>query len=218
MVDSESFMKKLTRIVHTPGWEFIALERMGAALIRMLCHMVLYPIRKLFFGEFHWNVTIYPGCQFRQRKNIHFSPGVIINRGVIFHAPVDQRLVIGEKTQVNPYTVIYGRVTIGRKVMISPHVMMAAGNHQFDRLDIPMMDQGNTFKGGIRIEDDVWIGAHAVILDGVTIGKGCIVAAGSVVTKDVVPYSVVAGVPARKVGDRCSQNRQPVVTQDKTHA
>ena len=216
MGDSASFTNRLNRIVHTPGWIFMVLERMGSALFRILCHMIVYPLRKLFFGEFHWSVTIHPGCQFRQRKHIFFSPGVMVNRGVILHAPVDKTLMIGEKTQVNPYTVIYGHVTIGRKVMISPHVMMAAGNHTFERLDIPMMDQGNTLKGGIRIEDDVWIGAHAVILDGVTLGTGSIVAAGSIVTKTVSPYSIVAGVPARKVGDRCSRHAGADISMDKT--
>ena len=215
MADSESFARRLNRVVHTPGWVFLVLERMGAAWLRILGHAVWYPFRKLFLGEFHWSVTIYPGCQFRQWINIRLAPGVIVNRGVVLHAPVDQPLVIGEKTQVNPYAVIYGHVWMGRKVMISPHVMMAAGNHRFDRVDIPMMDQGNTFKGGIRIEDDVWIGAHSVILDGVTIGKGSVVAAGSVVTRDVAPYSIMAGVPARKVGDRCSRNTEFAATEDK---
>ena len=215
MVDSESFSKRLNRVVHTPGWVFMVLERMGAAWSRILSHAVGYPFRKLFFGEFHWSVTINPGCQFRQRKNICFAPGVIVNRGVVLHAPVDRFLVIGEKTQVNPYAVIYGHVMIGRKVMISPHVMMAAGNHRFDRVDIPMMDQGNSFKGGIRIEDDVWIGAHSVILDGVTLGKGSVVAAGSVVTKEVAPYSIMAGVPAKKVGDRCRRDTECAPTTDK---
>jgi acetyltransferase-like isoleucine patch superfamily enzyme len=75
--------------------------------------------------------------------------------------------------------------------------MIAAGNHNFSRIDVPIMDQGNTAKG-IRIEDDVWIGANSVILDGVTIRHGAIVAAGTVVTNDVETFSVVAGVPAQK--------------------
>jgi serine acetyltransferase len=188
--------------MRNPGWVFIALERIGDVLCRVLCRLAWYPLRKLFFAEFHWSVVIHPGCQFRQRRNIALAPGVTVNRGVVLHAQTDGRLVIGENTQLNPYTVIYGRAVIGRKVMIAPHVMLAGGNHSFQRLDIPMMDQGSTDRGGIRIEDDVWVGANVVILDGVTLGTGAIVAAGSVVTKSIDPFCIVAGVPARKIGVR----------------
>ena len=60
-------------------------------------------------------------------------------------------------------------------------------------------------KGGIIIENDVWIGAHCVILDGVKIGRGSVIAAGAIVTKDVLPYSIIAGVPGRCVGSRLNK-------------
>jgi len=77
--------------------------------------------------------------------------------------------------------------------MIGPNVSIPGANHNFDSIDVPMNMQGNTIKGTI-IEDDVWIGANSVILDGIAIGKGSVIRAGSVVAKDVEPYSIVGGV------------------------
>ena len=111
---------------------------------------------------------------------------------------------IGEYTQINPFTVIYGGsgVYIGNNVMIAPHCMIVAGNHDFKQIDIPMRHAGNLTKGPIVIEDGAWIGANSTITDGVTIGHDSVVAAGSVVTKDVAPYDIVGGAPAHKIGNR----------------
>lgn len=90
---------------------------------------------------------------------------------------------------------------IGNYVRIAAHTVIVATQHIFERIDIPICHQGVEGKG-ITIEDDVWIGANCTVLGGVTIGKGTIVAAGAVVTKDVEPYSIVAGVPAKVIGSR----------------
>lgn len=161
------------------------------------CSLTFLPFRSLAFGEIHWTTEIGPYCEFRSRRNIFLSRFVQIRRGVVLQASTDGAITIGARTQISPYTTIFGRVEIGSAVLIAPHVMIAAGNHNFSRIDVPIMDQGNTAKG-IRIEDDVWIGANSVILDGVTIRHGAIVAAGTVVTNDVETFSVVAGVPAQK--------------------
>jgi len=87
-------------------------------------------------------------------------------------------------------------VTIGDRVFTSPFTQIIAVNHIFDDPKRPFTDQGITAEG-IVIEDDCWLGAGAVITDGVRVGKGSVVAAGAVVTKDVPPHSVVAGVPAK---------------------
>jgi acetyltransferase-like isoleucine patch superfamily enzyme len=84
--------------------------------------------------------------------------------------------------------------------MIAPFVYMVDSNHSFDR-DTPMNKQPN-MPAAIVVEDDVWVGAGAKILAGVTIKTGAIIAAGSVVTKDVGEYEIFAGSPAKKVGDR----------------
>jgi acetyltransferase-like isoleucine patch superfamily enzyme len=111
---------------------------------------------------------------------------------------------IGEYTQINPFTVIYGGsgVFIGNNVMIAPHCMIASGNHDYRQLEIPMRHADNTTDGPITIEDGVWIGANSTITDGVTIGHDAVVGANSVVTKDVAPFYIVGGVPARVIANR----------------
>lgn len=111
---------------------------------------------------------------------------------------------IGNNCSINPYTVIYGHgkgTTIGDNVLIAGHCMIISSNHNFGNKDVPINQQGETSRG-IIIEDDVWLGAGVKILDGVTIGKGSIVAAGSVVNKNIEPYSIYAGVPAKKIKTR----------------
>ena len=114
------------------------------------------------------------------------------------------KVIIGNNSQLNPFTVIYGGsgVEIGKNVMIAPHVMIVAGNHEYRDISIPMRDAGSYSRGKIIIEDDVWIGANAVITDAVHIKKGAIIGAGAVVTKDVAEYDVVIGIPAKKIFNR----------------
>jgi acetyltransferase-like isoleucine patch superfamily enzyme len=93
-------------------------------------------------------------------------------------------------------------IEIGSKVMFGPYVTIIAGNHNTDVVGKAMFDvltKRERDDIGVKIEDDVWIGARAVILDGVTVGRGSIVAAAAVVTKDVPRYAVVAGSPAKIV-------------------
>lgn len=111
---------------------------------------------------------------------------------------------IGSYTQINPFTVIYGGsgVFIGDNVMIAPHCMIAAGNHDYKQVEKPIRFAGNLSKGPIIIEDNVWIGANCTITDGVRIGKDAVVGANSVVNKDVAPYDIVGGVPAKFIRNR----------------
>lgn len=105
---------------------------------------------------------------------------------------------IGSNSLIGELNVLRGQggITIGDRVYTGPLVQILAVNHVYDAPNRPMVEQGITAEG-INIEDDVWVGAGAIIGDGVTIGKGSVVAAGAVVTKDVPPHSVVAGVPAK---------------------
>ena len=92
---------------------------------------------------------------------------------------------------------VAGKTVIGNDVMMGPNVSIYPRNHAFDRTDIPMNMQGFSEEKPVTICDDVWIGGSAVILSGVTINSGAIVAAGAVVTKDVPPYAIVGGNPAK---------------------
>ena len=129
---------------------------------------------------------------------VFIGKNVFIKEGVILRG---SKIILGDNVGINPYTVIYGNVRIGSHVMISPHVTIAGGNHGFKSIDKPMKCQKCTSKG-IVIGDDVWVGSNSVILDGVNIYEGAIIAAGSVVTKDVNRYDVVAGVPAKVINNR----------------
>lgn len=91
-------------------------------------------------------------------------------------------------------------VTIGNNLMMAEEVLFLGGGHKYDRLDIPMGHQGSEPQTPLLIEDDVWIGARAIVLPGCRhIGKGVIVGAGSVVTKDIPDYAIVGGNPARVI-------------------
>ncbi|MEG2172334.1 MAG: acyltransferase [Desulfovibrionaceae bacterium] len=94
-----------------------------------------------------------------------------------------------------------GRIVMGAHVAVGPHTVIRAANHRFDRIDIPIMFQGHEY-GEVIIDDDVWIAANCTITPNVHIGQGAIVGAGAVVTKDVAPYTIVAGVPAQSIGKR----------------
>jgi len=130
------------------------------------------------------------------------------DRSIVMHGAVlhvynfrglpNSGIFIGEDCLIGEYSVIRGQggVTIGDRVYTSPFTQIIAVNHVFEDPKLPFVDQGITAEG-IVIEDDVWLGAGAIITDGVTIGKGAVVAAGAVVTKDVLPHSVVGGVPAK---------------------
>ena len=105
-------------------------------------------------------------------------------------------VMIGDHTRIGLHNTIIGPVTIGNHVNLAQGITVTALNHNFSDAEKRIDEQGvNTTP--VVIEDDIWIGANAVILPGVTIGSHSVVAAGSVVTKDVPPHSLVAGVPAK---------------------
>lgn len=110
---------------------------------------------------------------------------------------------IGRHCTVNPYNILYGHggLTIGDRVRIAAHCVIIPAQHRFNQSDTPIHEQGISAKG-IFIEDDVWIGANCTILDGVRIGRGSVIGAGSVVTKSIEPNSVAVGVPARVIRTR----------------
>ncbi len=117
----------------------------------------------------------------------YFEPNVYFGRG--------ENIKIGAHSHINENVFIQG-AKIGSFVMIAPYVSILTKRHQFSNTDIPMILQGESKENIPVIENDVWIGRNAIIMPGVHIGEGSIVAAGAVVTKDVIPYSIVGGVPA----------------------
>lgn len=144
-------------------------------------------------------------------NGVSIGDGTLVMHGAVLHVYNFRDLPsagirIGRDALISEYTVIRGQggVTIGDRVYTSPMTQIVAVNHVFDDPDRPFVEQGITAQG-IVIEDDVWLGASAVVTDGVHIGRGAVVAAGAVVTGDVPAHTVVAGVPARvvrEVGER----------------
>lgn len=149
-------------------------------------------------------VSIAPGAKVESRLggNIIIGDGTAIFDGVLILG-YGGNITIGSNCSINPYTVVYGvaDTVIGNGVLIAGHCMIIPTNHNFGDRNMFIKDQGITSLG-ITIEDDVWIGHGCSILDGVRIGKGAVIAAGSVVTKSVNSYTVVGGVPAKILKER----------------
>lgn len=124
--------------------------------------------------------------------------GVVVERGASF----SRKLKLGDNSGVGKNAWIRGHVTIGNNVLMAPNVVILTQNHIFDRVDIPIIQQGTTEEKPVIIGDDCWICQNVIILPGVKVGKGSILAAGAVVTKDVVPYSIMGGNPARLIKQR----------------
>jgi acetyltransferase-like isoleucine patch superfamily enzyme len=112
---------------------------------------------------------------------------------------------IGPQCSVNPYAHIAGKVEMGKGCRIAGMVSIYGFNHGMERIDKFIKDQPTT-SVGVKLHDDVWVGANAVILDGVEIGSHSVIAAGSVVTKNFGPYQVIGGNPARVIRDRREQS------------
>ncbi len=136
---------------------------------------------------------------------VQIGAGTLVMHGAVLHVYNFRDLPhafikIGCDSLVGEYSVIRGQggVTIGDRVYTSPGTQIIAVNHVFDDPERPFVEQGITAQG-IVIEDDVWLGSNCVITDGVRVGKGAVVAAGAVVTKDVPPHTIAAGVPAKVI-------------------
>lgn len=130
------------------------------------------------------------------------------------HVNVERGAHISHTTEIGDYSGIgencrlYGRVIIGNHVMMGRECFIYTYNHETSRTDIPMQEQGGTAERPVYIGNDVWIGSRVTILPGVTIGNGAIIGASSVVTKDVPPYAVACGNPAKVVKYRETNIRE----------
>ena len=114
-------------------------------------------------------------------------------------------IVIGDDCYLNPHCVLYSGngIRIGSDVLLAPGTIIAPANHALTRRDLPIRLQGfMPSRGGVVVEDDVWIGANSVLLDGAHIERGAVIAAGSVVMGRVPAYEIWGGIPARRLKDR----------------
>lgn len=140
-------------------------------------------------------------------KKFHLGKGVFIGANTCLLCMDDPKgnkgtakLSIGNGTSIgemNNIRAAGGEIIIGEKCIFSQYITIVAANHLIDK-SIPMIDQAwDTTKNKVVIGNDVWIGSHAQIMPGVSIGDGAIIAAGATVTKDVEPYAIMVGSPAK---------------------
>ena len=118
------------------------------------------------------------------------------------NANISPNIEIGRNSGIGINAKITSSTIIGANVMMGPNVSIFTTTHNFDKKEVPMCEQGDGVIKSVIIEDDVWIGANVIILPGVTVGKGSIIGAGSIVTKDVKEYTIVAGNPAKVIKKR----------------
>lgn len=118
------------------------------------------------------------------------------------NARFSTKVSLGDYSGIGVNASIHGACVIGDYVMMGENCTIITRNHAHSRTDIPMMLQGFEEERPVYIEDDVWIGDRVTILPGVRIGKGSIIGAGAIVTRDVPPYSIAAGIPARVIKSR----------------
>lgn len=162
----------------------------------------LKSIRNIYLKKVRW-------------KMYSIGKGFHAGRGV--HLWAKSRIKIGDNFYIGRYSQIECDALIGNDVIIANYVALVGKyDHNFHQIGVPIRsasairDKEYNWKGinsRIIIEDDVWIGYGSIIVSGIKIGKGAIVAAGSVVTKDVMPYSIVAGNPAKTIGKRFNEEQ-----------
>tara|TARA_A100001011_G_scaffold199502_1_gene207780 strand:- start:3994 stop:4566 length:573 start_codon:yes stop_codon:yes gene_type:complete len=159
-------------------------------------------IRKLWF-KYRWKnpgyISIATFCDFFNPNEIEFKGSANIGKGSLFSSN-GGTIEIGNGFSCNTNCHINasngGEISMGENILIGPNVVIRTANHNFNDKEKPMNKQGHNF-ANIKVADNVWIGANSVILGGVEIGEGCIIAAGAVVNKNVKPFTIVGGVPAK---------------------
>lgn len=174
-------------------------------------------------------VFMAPNVNLRNATLIRFGNAVTLERGVIIDGLSRNGMEFGDNVMIGPYSVIRasilsnvgvglrmgknsamdaysnmgatGGVTIGENVIMGQHISFHAENHNYDRVDIPIKHQGIR-RQGIAVEDDCWVGSNTTFLDGAHVGRGCVIAAGSVVRGEIPPYSIVVGGEGRVLRSR----------------
>jgi acetyltransferase-like isoleucine patch superfamily enzyme len=155
-------------------------------------------------------VNIFKGVRLNasghENNRLYIGNGVSIERNVDIGAMEDTVIYIDDHTFIAPHVSIIGvgNIKIGKNCMIASHCGIYANNHIFADVSVPIKDQGITSEG-VVIEDDCWLGHGVTVLDGVTIGEGSIIGAGAVVSKNIPPYSIAVGVPAKVIKRRVAK-------------
>jgi acetyltransferase-like isoleucine patch superfamily enzyme len=207
----------------------IPLSLLVGTVVRRFTWLLRGAIKCLILQRRFEFVFMAPHVNLRNASLIRFGRGVTLERGVIIDGLSRNGIELGDNVMIGPYTVIRasmlsnlgagvkmgsnsavdaysclgatGPITIGEKVIMGQHISFHAENHNYDRVDIPIKDQG-TRRIGIVIEEDCWVGSNTTFLDGAHVGRGCVIAAGSLVRGEIPAYSIVVGAPARVLRSR----------------
>ncbi|MGI9317642.1 MAG: DapH/DapD/GlmU-related protein [bacterium] len=219
----------------------IAQKRAGA--LGLLLRKKMYP---WVLGSVGRNVTFGSNVVIRHPHKIHIGEGTVVDENALLDAKGDsnQGIDIGAGSYIGRNSIISckngdislgenanigwnctiaatSRIRIGRDCIIAAYsYIIGGGNYHYDNIDTPMCqsydEQG---KGGVDIEDDVWLGSHVAVLDGVKIAQGCVVASGSTVTKDLPTMSISLGSPAKPVRQRLpGENGESITSETSGHS
>ena len=190
------FSLLVSELVSFVEWAFSQLPgRVGTIVRRLYWSSVL--------SKAGQRLTIGADVIITGKTNIRVGDNVSIMRSSYLYGERGD-IQIGSRVSVNTNTCIGatgGKVSIGDDVLIAQNVVLRAADHAYKDASKPINQQGHV-GGSITIEDNVWIGANVVVTKNVVLGEGSIVAAGAVVTKNVPPYAIVAGVPAKTISSR----------------
>ena len=172
---------------------------------RIGSHVIVRNPGKISLGENAYvdNFVHLEGISEHPEGGIELGAGNYVHNFCVISATYWGYIHTGRNCSFNPGTQIFGAggVEIGDNVLVGGMSAIVGYSHTFDDAETPIIDQSITARG-IRIGNDVWLGAHVVVVDGVTIGDGAVIGAGSVVTHDVPPHTVAVGVPARPLRQR----------------
>ena len=167
--------------------------------------------QRYFFPRFLIPLFFYlrDGCLISIQSRVQFSSKIRFGKGTVVkpYAVINTTggmVRIGKNCAISCFNHISNGskdIIIGDHVRIAPNVTIMGGSRKFDKKDVLIANQGS-YHSGLKIGDDVLIGANVVILPGCDIGKGAVIGAGSIVTKPVKPYTIVAGNPAKEIGKR----------------
>ena len=204
-------------IGHLPGALGYACRRLFYPLLLGSCgkavvfgrNLVLRHPHKIHIGD---RVVIDDDCVLDAKRSeeakIKLGDGVLLSRGTIIST--GGQVVIGPNCNLGVQTLIHSdhEVRLGRAVLLAARCyLMGVADYRYDRTDVPVVEQGKGEKAPLVLEDHVWLGAGVFIRPGVTVGNNAIVAVNSVVTREVPPFGIVAGTPARLVKNRASEVR-----------
>ena len=194
-------------------------------IMKQILQILRYIPHKLFFARYFFSDDISLLAEMYGKEHIFLGKNIWIDRFVKISAPErgakleigegsrihrfsymkvnSGKIILGKNCSVQPFCYLSGAggIVIGDGVRIAPGVMIYSNGHNYQDKKVPIWQQGVSLEQ-VTIEDDVWIGSNCVILKGVKIGKGSVIAAGSVVNKNVPPQSIVGGVPAKLIKKR----------------